>query len=103
MIGEDESRRAGRGPAAVVLITAIRAYQLSLSFFLGRQCRHLPTCSEYAMEAIRRHGAWAGFWLGLFRVARCHPFGTDGFDPPPDAAPRHELRIWRYARLGRRP
>ena len=45
MIGEDESRRAGRGPAAVVLITAIRAYQLSLSFFLGRQCRHLPTCS----------------------------------------------------------
>jgi uncharacterized protein len=103
MIGEDESRRAGRGPAAVVLITAIRAYQLSLSFFLGGQCRHLPTCSEYAMEAIRRHGAWAGFWLGLFRVARCHPFGTDGFDPPPDAAPRHELRIWRYARLGRRP
>jgi uncharacterized protein len=103
MIGEDESRRAGRGPAAVVLITAIRAYQLSLSFFLGGQCRHLPTCSEYAMEAIRRHGAWAGFWLGLFRVARCHPFGTHGFDPPPDAAPRHELRIWRYARLGRRP
>jgi len=102
MIGEDESRRTGRGPAAVVLITAIRAYQLSLSFFLGRQCRHLPTCSEYAMEAIRRHGAWAGFWLGFFRVARCHPFGTHGFDPPPDAAPRRELRVWRYARLGRR-
>ena len=83
---------AERGPAAVVMtVRAIRAYQLSLSFFLGRHCRHLPTCSDYAMEAIGRHGAWAGFWLGLFRVARCHPYGTHGFDPPPEEAPRHEL------------
>jgi uncharacterized protein len=102
MIARDDSRRVAKGPVAVVLIAAIRAYQLSLSFLLGRHCRHLPTCSDYAMDAIRRHGAWAGFWLGLFRVARCHPLGTHGFDPPPDAAPRHELRIWRYARYGRR-
>jgi uncharacterized protein len=103
MNGRDASERGRPGPAAVVMIAAIRVYQLSLSFLLGRHCRHLPTCSDYAMEAIGRHGAWAGFWLGLFRVARCHPFGTHGFDPPPDAAPRHDLRIWRYARYGRRP
>jgi putative membrane protein insertion efficiency factor len=97
-----EERKAVRGPVALVLIAAIRAYQLSLSFFLGRHCRHLPTCSDYAMEAVRRHGAYAGFWLGLFRVARCHPWGTHGFDPPPEEAPRRELRFWRYARFGRR-
>jgi len=103
MIGRDESKGSVRGPAASVMIAAIRAYQLSLSFFLGRHCRHLPTCSDYAMAAIGRHGAWAGFWLGLFRVARCHPLGTHGFDPPPETAPRREIRVWRYARYGRRP
>ena len=93
----------GRGPVALVLLGAIRTYQLTLSFFLGRHCRHLPTCSEYARLAIGQHGAWAGFWLGLFRVGRCHPFGTHGFDPPPDEVPRRDLRVWRYARYGRRP
>jgi uncharacterized protein len=99
MIGEDESRRAGRGPAAVVLITAIRAYQLSLSFFLGRQCRHLPTCSEYALEAIDRNGAWRGSWLALSRVCRCHPWGTHGYDAVPDIRAAHRpLAPWRYGR-----
>ena len=82
-----DARKEVRGPVALVLIAAIRAYQLSLSFFLGRHWRH---------------GAYAGLWLGLFRVARCHPWGTHGFDPPPEEAPRRELRFWRYARLGRR-
>jgi putative membrane protein insertion efficiency factor len=74
--------------AASVLLMLIRAYQLSLSSLLGRHCRHLPSCSNYAAEAIRRHGAWRGFLLGLFRVLRCHPLGTSGLDPVPESVPR---------------
>ena len=62
----------------------VRLYQLTLSGFLGNSCRHLPTCSEYAYEAIARYGLLRGGWLGLKRVARCGPFGTSGFDPVPD-------------------
>ena len=61
----------------------LRAYQLSLSGLLGRQCRHLPTCSHFADEAILRHGLWIGGWMGLARLSRCRPFGTAGYDPVP--------------------
>ena len=71
------------GIAASAMMLLIRGYQLTLSAFFGRTCRHLPTCSSYTMEAIGRHGAWAGFWLGLFRIARCNPWGSSGFDPVP--------------------
>jgi putative membrane protein insertion efficiency factor len=76
----------------------IRAYQLSLSGLLGRQCRYLPTCSDYADEAIRRHGLWPGAWMGAARVCRCHPWGAAGFDPAPAEAPKGAswLRPWRY-------
>ena len=95
-----EAARARRtGPVARLMLLLIRSYQLTLSAFIGRHCRHLPTCSEYAHEAIARHGAWAGFWLGLFRVLRCHPLGTHGFDPVPEEAPRREWRFWRYRAL----
>ena len=63
----------------------IRAYQLTLSGLVGRQCRHLPTCSAYADESIARFGLWPGGWLGLSRICRCHPWGTSGFDPVPPA------------------
>lgn len=78
----------------------IRAYQLSLSGIAGRQCRYLPTCSDYTDEAIRRHGLWAGGWMGAARICRCHPWGGDGFDPPPELAPEGAswLRPWRYGR-----
>jgi len=66
---------------------AIRAYQLTLSGLVGRQCRHLPTCSSYTDEAIQRHGVWAGSWMGLARICRCHPWGTSGFDPVPQMLP----------------
>ena len=91
------------GIAASAMMMLIRVYQLTLSAFFGRTCRHLPTCSSYTMEAIGRHGAWAGFWLGFFRIARCNPWGTSGFDPVPDDAPRTELRFWRYAGLRGKP
>ena len=92
-----------QGPVATVMLVAIRGYQLTLSFFFGRSCRHLPTCSSYAMEAISRHGAWAGFWLGLFRIARCNPWGTSGFDPVPEQIDRAGWKFWRYARLTKQP
>jgi hypothetical protein len=85
------------GIAASAMMLLIRGYQLTLSAFFGRTCRHLPTCSSYTMEAIGRHGAWAGFWLGLFRIAHCNPWASSGFDPVPGEVPRGELRFWRYA------
>ncbi len=62
----------------------IRAYQLSLSAFIGRHCRHEPSCSAYMDEAIRRHGLVLGGWLGTTRLCRCHPWGTSGYDPVPE-------------------
>ncbi len=70
-------------PFAHLLRGCVRAYQLVLSPLLGRQCRFLPTCSHYAMEAIERHGAAKGGWLALRRVLRCHPFAAAGYDPVP--------------------
>ncbi len=75
--------------ARALLKAPIIAYRYTLSALIGRQCRHLPTCSEYALGAIDRHGAWAGFWLGLVRVGSCNPWGTSGYDPVPD-----RLRWW---------
>jgi len=64
----------------------IKLYQWTLSPFVGHQCRFLPTCSNYALEALSKHGAWRGVWLSLRRLARCHPWGGSGCDPVPDAA-----------------
>lgn len=75
-----------RTPARLFGIGLIRLYQLTLSGFVGHHCRHLPTCSEYAYEAIARHGLLAGGWLAAKRVARCGPFGTAGFDPVPGSS-----------------
>ncbi|MBW0369783.1 membrane protein insertion efficiency factor YidD [Ensifer adhaerens] len=87
-------------PGRLLGMALIRAYQLTLSSFIGNSCRHLPTCSEYGYEAIARHGFWAGGWMTLFRVARCGPGGTHGFDPVPERlAPRlvwyAPWRFWR--------
>jgi len=67
-----------------VLIGIIRAYQLVLSPLMGRQCRFEPTCSCYAIEAIKRHGSVRGGWMGMKRICRCHPFSPGGYDPVPD-------------------
>ena len=61
----------------------IRAYQLLLSPILGGHCRFTPSCSNYAAEAIRRHGALRGSWLAIKRIGRCHPFCDGGYDPVP--------------------
>lgn len=66
-----------------VLIALIKGYRLLLSPWWGRQCRFTPTCSEFAEEAIERHGALQGTWLSMRRVSRCHPWRAGGYDPVP--------------------
>jgi putative membrane protein insertion efficiency factor len=68
-----------------ILLFWIRAYQAGLSPILPASCRYTPSCSEYARQAIERHGAGRGTWLAMMRLGRCHPFGGRGYDPVPDA------------------
>lgn len=72
-------------PAARLLLLLVDAYRLALSPLLGGHCRFFPSCSVYAQDALRTHGARRGTWLALRRLARCHPFSTGGFDPVPGA------------------
>lgn len=83
---------------------AIRLYQVTLSGLIGRQCRHLPTCSDYASEAIAIHGVWPGGWMGTARICRCHPWGTAGLDPVPASLPTNACWYapWRYGLWRRR-
>lgn len=70
---------------AYVCALPVRAYRLLWSPWVGQNCRYQPTCSAYALEALEQHGALRGGWLSLKRIARCHPWGSDGYDPvPPD-------------------
>jgi putative membrane protein insertion efficiency factor len=78
----------------------IFVYRLTFSALVGRYCRYLPSCSEYADEAIRSHGLWAGSWMGTARICRCRPGGGDGFDPVPVTLPENAgpFTPWRYGR-----
>jgi uncharacterized protein len=90
-----------RNSIAVALARAlIAAYRITLSPLIGNACRHLPTCSQYADEAIQRHGFWAGGWMTLARLLRCHPFGTSGLDFVPRTPPANAKWYlpWRYGR-----
>ena len=104
----DEVRDAGLGPASAeppgssvapeppgraslgarVLMACITGYRRYVSPLSGPHCRFEPSCSAYALEAVRRHGAVRGLWLAVRRIARCHPFHPGGFDPVPPAT-RH--------------
>ncbi|MBI5170115.1 MAG: membrane protein insertion efficiency factor YidD [Candidatus Eisenbacteria bacterium] len=66
-----------------LVLALIRLYQLLMPPMFRGGCRHRPTCSEYAKEAIARHGVWKGGRLALARIGRCHPLGTAGYDPVP--------------------
>ncbi|MEO1053962.1 MAG: membrane protein insertion efficiency factor YidD [Bacteroidota bacterium] len=66
-----------------IFILPIRFYQYAISPLLGPSCRHTPTCSQYAVEAIQEWGIFKGTYLGIRRIMRCHPWGTHGYDPVP--------------------
>jgi putative membrane protein insertion efficiency factor len=85
-------RNGGRG--------LIWIYRHTLSPLVGYNCRHLPTCSVYGDEAIERFGLWAGGWMTLARLLRCHPFGTSGIDNVPQVRPARARWYlpWRYGR-----
>src|ERR1700674_76315 len=92
----DASRRsprlAGRG--------FVKIYRLTLSPLIGFHCRHLPTCSAYADQALDRFGLWAGGWMTLARLCRCHPWGTSRLDVLAERLPgdAHWYAPWCYAR-----
>jgi len=92
----DVSRRAprlaGRG--------LVKVYRYTFSPLVGFNCRHLPTCSDYADQAIERFGLWAGGWMTLARLLRCQPWGTHGLDFVPDALPPKArwYMPWRFGR-----
>lgn len=67
------------------LVGVIRLYQKLVSASLGVNCRYLPTCSSYAIEAISRFGIWRGGWLAMKRIGRCHPLRPGGYDPVPES------------------
>ncbi|MBN8293025.1 membrane protein insertion efficiency factor YidD [Rhodobacter sp. NTK016B] len=79
-------------PAAWLVSLPVRAYRLLLSPWVGHGCRFQPTCSAYAMEALSMHGAVKGGWLTLRRLAACHPWGRQGYDPVPGADPDWDAR-----------
>jgi hypothetical protein len=85
-------RRAGRG--------LILLYRYTLLALIGPRCRHLPSCSEYAEQAVDRFGLWAGAWMALARIARCQPWGTSGLDFVPDNVPQGARWYlpWRHGR-----
>ena len=89
----------GRAPALAAR-AVVKAYRLTLSPWIGFDCRHLPTCSAYAEQALDRFGLWAGGWMTLGRLCRCHPFGTSGLDfVPASLPPRARWYLpWRYGR-----
>lgn len=66
-----------------ILILPVRFYQLAISPMFPPSCRYVPTCSQYTIEALRKHGPVKGLWLAVKRILRCHPWGGSGYDPVP--------------------
>ena len=89
---KEMERRNSAGVVGLTLRGAVRAYQLLVSPLLLPSCRFLPSCSVYAAEAIERHGAWRGCILALQRLARCNPWGGNGYDPVPAAGAYNHQR-----------
>jgi len=72
-----------KAAAIFPFVVLIKIYQLCLSPFLPKVCRFTPSCSTYAIEALRKHGPLRGSWLAARRILRCHPWGGSGYDPVP--------------------
>ena len=76
--------------AKFVALQLLRAYKWAISPLLPPACRYVPTCSEYAMEAVERYGVLRGVWMAFARILRCHPFARGGYDPVVVTAASHE-------------
>lgn len=98
--GNDQSKNGLAQAPRLIGRAMVTVYRYTLSPLLGPRCRHLPTCSDYAEQAITRFGLWAGGWMALARIIRCNPFGTHGLDFVPAAVPREARWYlpWRYGR-----
>jgi hypothetical protein len=73
-----------------VLLVPVYIYKYAISPFTPASCRHYPTCSEYALQAVKIHGPFKGIWLTIKRILRCHPWGSSGYDPVP---PKNEVSL----------
>lgn len=76
-------REAIKKAAILPLVALVKFYQYCISPFTPPACRYTPTCSEYALQALRKYGPFKGGWLALKRILRCHPWGGHGYDPVP--------------------
>ena len=90
-------KHVGRLPTGAG-VALIRVYQSAISWMVGPACRHLPSCSAYAETAVSRFGLWAGGWMTLARLLRCHPWGTHGLDFVPEklSGDARWYAPWRY-------
>ena len=68
---------------SLILVIPIKLYQILISPLIGPNCRYHPTCSQYSIEAINKHGPFKGTWLAIKRISSCHPWGGSGHDPVP--------------------
>ncbi len=78
---------------STILIIPVKFYQLFISPVLPQTCRHVPTCSNYTIEALKVHGPIKGGWLSMKRIAKCNPWGTSGYDPVP---PKRVYKFKKY-------
>lgn len=90
-------------PVKWVLIKAVRIYQNGISPLSPPKCRFHPTCSSYALEALQVHGAFKGFYLSVWRILRCNPFGKGGFDPVPEPSARRQALRAKKEETGQTP
>lgn len=73
-----------------LLLIPVYIYRYAISPMTPGSCRHVPTCSQYAIEAVKIHGPFKGFWMATNRILHCHPWGTHGYDPVP---PRDQIKV----------
>jgi len=105
-IGKKTSRimQGEYAPGASAVLKVYKATLSHVFAVFGAQCRHLPTCSEYAAGCVSCHGVWPGAWMALARLSRCHPLGSSGFDPVPEHRPHVPAwQPWRYGDWSWRP
>lgn len=99
----DRDISKARAIAISPFIGLLKIYKVAISpvfYAFGVRCRHWPTCSAYSRDAFIRHGVWAGGWLTLSRLLRCHPWGSHGIDPVPSEIPLARFAFWRLGDWG---